>query len=90
MRKIGIVLFALTSTTLSGGAATAETINTYNGVITVTPGTVPYGEVGTLLNPTQMNGVGFNTSYWLSSPPAPTPLVAGSNLDHYWVQSSTN
>lgn len=87
MKRIFVLFFALIFVMLMGSIASAETINTYNGVITVTPGTVSYGEVGTLLNANQMNGVGFNTSYWLGSPSA---QVAGSNLDHYWVQSSTN
>lgn len=87
MKKNLVTLFAVSMVMVVGSAASAEDITTYNGVITVTPGTVAYGEVGTLLNANQMNGVGFNTSYWLGSP---SPQVAGSNLDHYWVQSSTN
>jgi len=83
-----VKLLAVAIVMLVGSTGSAvEIINTYNGPITVTPGTVAFGEVGTLLNANQMNGVGFNTSYWLGSPSA---QVAGSNLDHYWVQSSTN
>jgi hypothetical protein len=89
MKRVLVVFFAVTFVMFMGSIASAETITTYNGAITVTPGTVAYGEVGTLLNANEMNGVGFNTQYWN---PAGNPgvQVAGSTLDHYWVQSSTN
>jgi hypothetical protein len=89
MRRNLVELFAVSVVMVMGGTASAEVINTYNGPITVTPGTVAYGEVGTLLNAGQMNGVGFNTQYW-NPPGNPGVQVAGSTLDHYWVQSATN
>jgi len=87
MKENLVRFLAVSVVMVMGSTASAEIINTYIGPITVTPGTVAHGEVGTLLNANQMNGVGYGTSYWLGSP---SPQVAGSNLDHYWVQSSTN
>jgi hypothetical protein len=77
---------------IMGSMAFAETVDTYIGVITVTPGTAPYdpGNVGTWLNTGNLSsaGVGYGTSY--PAPGAPAPGVAGSTLDHYWVQSNNN
>jgi len=92
MKRILVVFFAVIFVMLMGSIASAETINTYIGVITVTPGTAPYdpGNVGTWLNVGDLSGagVGYGTTY--PAPGAPIPSVAGSTLDHYWVQSSTN
>ncbi|HBH61200.1 MAG TPA: hypothetical protein DDX85_05560 [Nitrospiraceae bacterium] len=94
MKRIMVVFFAMLFVVIIGSMASAETINTYVGVITVTPGTAPYdpGNVGTWVNVSDLSGagVGYGTSYPLPIPPAPTPAVAGSTLDHYWVQSATN
>jgi hypothetical protein len=89
MKRILVVFFAAIFVMLMGSIASGETINTYNGVITVTPGTVAYGEVGTLLNPTQMGNFGIGGTYHAPSFPAETAAVqtAGSTLEHYWVQA---
>lgn len=83
------LLATLLATAIMANAANAYTISTYVGDIVVTPGVAPYdpSNVGTLQNANQMNGVGYGTSYWLGYP---SVQVAGSTLDHYWVQSATN
>lgn len=94
MKKKLAKLFAVSVVMLMGSTASAETVNTYNGVITVTPGTAPYdaGNVGTLLNTTAMGNLGYGTTWHAPSFPAETAAVqtAGSNLDHYWVQGASN
>jgi hypothetical protein len=92
MKRMRGVFWVVMVAMLFGSLANAETITTYNGVITVTPGTAPYdpGNVGTWLNVGNLStaGVGYGAVY--PAPGAPTPLVAGSTLDHYWVQSNNN
>jgi hypothetical protein len=92
MKRTVAVSIAVMFVMLLGSIANSETINTYNGVITVTPGTAPYdpGNVGTWLNSSALSsaGVGYGTTY--PYPGAPAPQVAGSTLDHFWVQSYTN
>lgn len=92
MKKNLDILFAVLVVMILGSTATAEIINTYNGPITVTPGTVAYGEVGTLVNPTEMGNLGIGTTWHAPSFPAETGAVqaAGSTLDHYWVQGARN
>ena len=92
MKRNVVVSIAVMFVMLMVSIANSETINTYNGVITVTPGTAPYdpGNVGTWLNVNALSaaGVGYGTNY--PAPFAPSPQVAGSTLDHFWVQSATN
>ncbi len=92
MEKKLVKFFALSVVIFLGSTARAETINTYNGAITVTPGTVSYGEVGTLLNATDMGNLGYSTSWHAPSFPGETAAVqaAGSTLDHWWVQGARN
>lgn len=89
MKRIWIVSGILMVAMLFGSVVYAEVISTYVGPITVTPGTVAYGEVGTLLNPTNMGNYGIGGTYHAPIFPAETAAVqtAGSTLDHYWVQS---
>lgn len=89
MKKLVLLLSAVMVVMLFGSIANAEQILTYNGLITVTPGTVSYGEVGVLQNAGVMNGVGYGTDYY-NKPGFPDAQTAGSTLDHYWVQSSNN
>lgn len=91
MKKILVVFFAVIFVMLMGSIAYAEQILTYNGLITVTPGTVSYGEVGTLVNTTSMGNFGIGGTYHAPSFPAETAAVqtAGSTLDHYWVQNGS-
>lgn len=92
MKKSFVVLFAGLFILSMGGIANAETITTYLGPIVVTPGTAPYdpGNVGTWLNPGDISGAGVGYGTYYPDPGAPSPQVAGSTLDHYWVQSYTN
>jgi hypothetical protein len=87
MKKSLVVFFAVIFVMLMGSIASAEVIQTYNGPITVTPGTVAYGEVGTYIGPIDNPLVGIGT-LWPVGPP-PTAQVAGSNLDHYWIQNDS-
>ncbi len=92
MMRVGVVVSVLFVLLTTWGTAGAEVINTYLGPITVTPGVAPYdpGNVGTWVNVGDLSGagVGYGTTY--PYPGAPSPSVAGSTLDHFWVQSSTN
>ncbi len=84
-----VKLLVVSVVMLIASTASAEIINTYNGPITVTSGTVAYGEVGTLLNPLNMGNWGIGGTWSAPSSPADyaAVLAAGSTLDHYWVQS---
>ncbi len=89
--KKSIVLFTAALVMLMAGAVSAESVLTYTGWMTVTPGTAPYdpSNVGTWLNVGDISsaGVGYGGAYPL---PNPIPSVAGSTLDHYWVQSKND
>jgi hypothetical protein len=89
MKKILVLFFGVAFIMLMGSIACAEVIQTYNGPITVTPGTVAYGEVGALVDPTGIGNFGTDNTYHGASFPGETAAVqqAGSTLDHYWVQS---
>jgi len=92
MKKSLVVFLATALVMLMGGIASAEVLPMYNGNITVTPGTAPYdpNNVGTWLNYYDLSGAGVGLGTWYPYPGAPAPQVAGSTLDHFWVQSSTN
>jgi hypothetical protein len=87
MKRILVVFFAVIFVMLVGSIAYAEVIQTYNGPITVTPGTVAYGEVGTLYGPNVNFLVGIGGTYPVGPPP--TAQQAASTLDHYWVQNGS-
>jgi hypothetical protein len=62
-------------------SASAIPIATTEGIINSTPGTVTFGEVAQYLS----GGTGLvgHDGVW---PDGPSDVVAGSNIDHFWVQ----
>jgi hypothetical protein len=91
MKGIVTFIFVVTLVLFMGGVASAETIGTMFGPITVTESTVAYGEVGTLLqsNNFALSCGGIGAAY--CQPWDPTQVQTyGSTLDHFWIQSATN
>ena len=78
IRVIGIAA-AMTAGLIT--SANAIPILTIDGLINTTPGTVQFGEVGLFLS----GGTGLvgRDGFWPTGPP---DVIAGSNIDHYWVQ----
>lgn len=66
---------------LGGASASAAVINTTDGAITVTPGTVAIGEVGQYVS--GGDGLEGIAGSW---PTSQGFANAASNIDHYWVQ----
>ena len=62
-------------------SAKALVIPTTDGLITVTPGTTTFGEVGKYIS----GGTGL-VGIAGSWPSGPAPAVAASAIDHYWLQ----
>jgi hypothetical protein len=78
------IRFATALAMFSLAAAAHAQINTTDGSIPVTPGTVGYLEVGKYLSGGD-GLVGISGIY----PFGPPPAVAASNLDHFWLQGDT-